>query len=208
MKSEIEAKIEYKEIIGEANPGSYKPVRFTRVKYKASPTAHIDIRQYQRGSDKEGEDKLFPTKKGFSVPESEFIRVVSKYALTPETYVHPLIIKKCFSLLNNSEFESAVLQAFKAIETSIRKKINATSELYGNRLIRKAFNANDGLLTDHSLSKAERDAFCNYIVGAFSFYRNPSSHRDINMDFISAFDKIVVASDLIKTIELAKLNDQ
>ena len=44
-KSEIEAKIEFQEIIGEANPGGYQPVRFTRVKYKASPTAHIDIRK-------------------------------------------------------------------------------------------------------------------------------------------------------------------
>ena len=55
MKSEIEAKIEYQKIIGEANPGGYKPVRFTRVKYKASPDTHIDIRQFQRGYDDEGE---------------------------------------------------------------------------------------------------------------------------------------------------------
>ncbi len=208
MKSEIEAKIEYQEIIGEANPGGYQPVRFTRVKYKASPTAHIDIRQYQRGYDEEGEDKFYPTKKGFRFPEREFRRVVEEYALMPETYVHPLIVKKCFSLLNNSEFESAVLQAFKAIETSIRKKINAPPELFGARLIRKAFNTDNGSLTDHGLPKAEREAFCNYIAGAFSFYRNPSSHRDIDMDFISAFDKIVVASDLLKAIESAKLNDQ
>ena len=121
-KSEIEAKIEFQETIGEANPGGFQPVRFSRVKYKASPTAHIDIRRYQRGYDKEGEDQFFPTKVGFRFPEREFRRVVEKYALMPETYVHPIIVKRCFSLLNNREFESAVLQAFKAIETTIRKK--------------------------------------------------------------------------------------
>jgi hypothetical protein len=65
MKSEIEAKIEYQVVIGEANPGGYQPIRFARVKYKASPETHIDVRQFQRGYDDEGEEKFFPTKKGF-----------------------------------------------------------------------------------------------------------------------------------------------
>ena len=82
MKTEIEAKIEYQEIIGEAKPGDYQPVRFTRIKYKASPTAHIDIRQFQRGYDDEGEEAFFPTKKGFRFPESEFKRVVKEYRIS------------------------------------------------------------------------------------------------------------------------------
>ena len=116
MKTEIEAKIEYQEVIGEANPGGYQPVRFTRIKYKDSPpTTHINIRQFQRGYDDEGEEAFFPTKKGFRFPEREFKRVVKKYTLMPETYVHPLIVKKCFSLLNSGQFESAVLLTFKTI---------------------------------------------------------------------------------------------
>jgi uncharacterized protein (TIGR02391 family) len=208
MKSEIEAKIEYQEVIGEANPGGYKPVRFTRIKYKASPTAHIDVRQFQRGHDDEGEEVYFPTKKGFRFPESEFRRVVKEYVLMPETYVHPLIVMKSFSLLNQGQFESAVLQAYKTVETRIREKISATSEEYGVKLIRKAFNPESGPLTDYGLPKAEREAFCNYIAGAFGFYKNPCSHRDIELDFISAFDRIVVASDLLKAIEDAIVNEQ
>lgn len=122
-KAEIEAKIEYQKVIGEGNPGGYQPVRFTRVKYKASPTAHIDIRRFQRGYDDEGEEQYFPTKVGFRFPEREFRRVIEKYALMPESYVHPVIVEKCFSLLSNGEFESAVIQAFKAIETTTREKM-------------------------------------------------------------------------------------
>ncbi len=207
MKSEIEAKIEYQEVIGEANAGGYQPVRFTRVKYKASPTAHIDIRQYQRGYDDNDEEAFYPTTKGFRFPEREFRKVVKKYALMPETYVHPLIVKKCFALLSEGQFESAVLQAFKTIETRIRKKIKATSEEYGLKLIRKAFNPESGPLTDYQLPKSEREAFCNYIAGAFGFYKNPCSHRDIELDFISAFDRIVVASDLLKVVESANLKE-
>jgi uncharacterized protein (TIGR02391 family) len=205
-KAEIEAKIEFQEEIGEANPGGYQPVKFSRVKYKASPTAHIDIRRFQRGYDEEGEEVFFPTKVGFRFPEREFRRVVEKYVVMPESYVHPIIVKKCFSLLNSGEFDSAVIQAFKAIETTTREKIGAPTDMFGERLLKKAFNPDDGVLTDHSLPKAEKFAFLNYITGAFSFYRNSSSHRDIELDFVSAFDRIAVASDLLKAIEDAEKN--
>lgn len=206
MKKEVEAKIEYQKIIGEANAGSFQPIRFTRVKYKSSNDTHIDIRQYQRGYDDEGEDEFHPTKKGVQFLEREFNKVIKAYALLPETYVHPIIVKKSFTLLHNGEYESAVLQAFKTIETSIRDKINADAEDVGVKLIRKAFNPDNGPLTDNKLPKAEREAFTNYIAGAFGYYKNPCSHRDIEMDFISAFDRIVVASDLLKIIDKAELN--
>jgi uncharacterized protein (TIGR02391 family) len=208
MKSEIEAKIEYQEVIGEANPGGYQPIRFTRIKYKASSETHIDIRQFQRGYDDEGGEEFYPTKKGFRFLESEFHRVIKKYVLMPETYVHPMVVKKSFPLLKNGQLESAVLQAFKAIETAIRKRISADPEDVGSKLIRKAFNPENGPLTDYDLPKAEREAFCNYIAGAFGYYKNPCSHRDIEMDFISAFVRIVVASDLLKVIEKSKINEQ
>ena len=206
MKSEIEAKIEYQEVIGEANPGGYQPIRFTRIKYKASPETHIDIRQFQRGYDDKGEEEFHPTKKGFRFLEREFNRVIKEYVLMPETYVHPMIVKKSFPLLRNGQFESAVLQAFKTIETSIRKRISADPEDVGVKLIRKAYNPENGPLTDYDLPKAEREAFCNYIAGAFGYYKNPCSHRDVEMDFISAFDRIVVASNLLKVIEKSKIN--
>ncbi|MCR4288732.1 MAG: TIGR02391 family protein [Candidatus Scalindua sp.] len=207
MNNEVEAKIEYQKIIGEAKPGSYQPVRFTRVKYKASSETHIDIRQYQRGYDDEGESKFFPTRKGVRFLEREFNRVIREYTLLPTTYVHSKIIDKSFSLLQSGEFESAVFQAFKTIEIDIREKISADSEEIGVKLIRRAFNPENGKLTDYKLPIAEREAFANYIAGAFGYYKNPCSHRDIEMDFISAFDRIVVASDLLKIIDKAKINE-
>lgn len=206
MKNEIEAKIEYQKVIGEVNSGGYQPIRVTRVKYKASPETHIDIRKFQRGYDDEGEEKFFPTKIGFRFLEHEFRRVVKKYTLMPETYVHSLIVRKSFNLLNDSQFESAVFQAFKIIETRIREKISADPEDVGVKLIRKAFHPENGPLTDYDLPIAEREAFCNYIAGAFGYYKNPCSHRDVEMDFISAFERIVIASDLLKVIEKSKFN--
>lgn len=205
-KEEIEAKIEYQKDIGESNSGGYQSIKFSRVKYKASPTAHIDIRRFQRGYDDDGEELYFPTKLGFRLPEQDFRRVIKKYALMPESYVHPIIVDKCFSLLNSGEFESAVIQAFKAIETTTRSKIGAPIDMFGERLLKKAFNPDEGILTNFNLPKSERFAFLSYITGAFSFYRNSSAHRDLELDFVSAFDRIAVASDLLKTITDAEVN--
>jgi uncharacterized protein (TIGR02391 family) len=201
MKSEIEAKIEYRQLVGEVNPGGYRPVRFTRVKYKASPEPHLDIRQYQRGYDDQGEEAFYPTKTGFRFLEREFRRVVREYAVVPQTYVHPQMIKKAFPLLNHGQFESAVLQAFKVLETTIRERIKAPADEVGVRLLRRAFHPDDGPLTDTRLPRAEREAFSNYVAGAFGYYKNPCSHRDVDMDFASAFGRIAVASDLLKVVE-------
>lgn len=200
-KAEIQAKIEFQNTIGEANEGGFQPIRFTRVKYKQSPTAHIDIRKFQRGYDDDGENVYYPTKHGFRFPEREFKKVLEKYSLLPTTYVHPKIIKKSFGLLENKEYESAVLQAFKTIEISIREKIKAEPEEIGVKLIRKAYHPDNGPLTDYKLPKSEREAFAHYIAGAFGFYKNSCSHRDVELDFVDAFERIVVASDLLKKIE-------
>lgn len=204
-KAEIEAKIEYQNVIGEADKGGFQPVRFTRIKYKASNDTHIDIRKFQRapGMEEENdfEDKFYPTKMGFRFPEREFIRVIKEYTLMPQTYIHPEIVKKCFKLLDGGHYESAVLQAFKCIETKIRKLIKANAEEVGIKLIRKAFHPENGKLTDLKLPLSEREAFANYIAGAFGFYKNPCSHRDIELDFTLTFDRIVVASDLLKIVD-------
>ncbi|HUJ10691.1 MAG TPA: TIGR02391 family protein [Verrucomicrobiae bacterium] len=205
MKSEIEAKIEYRQLVGEVNPGGYRPVRFTRVKYKASPETHMDIRQFQRGYDEDGEDAFYPTKTGFRFLEREFRRVVREYAVVPEVYVHPRIIKKAFPLLNQGHFESAVLQAFKVLETTIRERIKAPADEVGLALLRRAFHPDDGPLTDTRLPRAERESFSNYVAGAFGYYKNPCSHRDVDMDFVTAFGRIAVASDLLKVVEAGTL---
>ena len=200
-KAEIEAKIEYQKIIGEVNPGGYQPIRFTRIKYKASDQTHIDIRKFQRGYEDDGEETYYPTKFGFRFLEYEFNRVIKEYTLLPQTYIHHKIVKKSFKLLESGEFESAVLQAFKCIETSIRDKIGAPKEEIGIKLIRRSFNPENGDLTNYELPISEREAFSNYIAGAFGYYKNPGSHRDLELDFISTFDRIAVASDLLKIID-------
>lgn len=201
IKAEIEAKIEYQQLIGESDPGGYQPVRFSRIKYKANSEPHIDIRRYQRAISDDGECEYYPTKLGLRFPERQFRRVVGEYALMPESYVHPSIVNRCFPLMTHGHYESAILEAFKLIEIAIRERIHGNTGEVGTRLIRKAFNADKGQLADMSTPVSEREALCNYVAGAFGYYRNPCSHRKVHLDFTTTFDKIVVASELMKIVE-------
>ena len=201
MTNNHKEKIEYREIIAEAKSGSYQPIRFTRVKYKDSPRTLIDIRVFQRGYDDDGEEVYYPTKKGFQFLESEFRKVINKWTLLPSSYVHPDVMDKSFELLTKGQFESAILQAFKCIEIKIREKTGYSDDEVGTKMIRKAFDAHKGPLADHNIPIAEREALAHYIVGAYGYYKNPCLHRNVELDFLEAFERIVIASNILKIVE-------
>lgn len=206
-KMEFQSKIETQKLIDEIDKGSYHSIRISRVKYKNNLTKYIDIRQYQRGYNDEGEGEYFPTKVGFHIQEIKFRELIKNYEIVPQDYIHPLIIERCFNLMKSSEYESAVFQSFKLIEINIRKRVGAESDELGVKLIRKAFNPKNGVLTDFEATMSEREALSNYISGAFGFYKNPCSHRQVKINFQSAFDKLLVASDILKIIDNAKINE-
>lgn len=207
-----ENNIETQEIIGEAKSGSYQPIRFTRIKYKNNPDTFIDIRKFQRqeiyADDENEEDKVVyhPTKYGFQFAEKEFKKVVNNWTIMPSAYIHPHVIDKSFELINKRQFESAVLQAYKIIEIKIREKAELSNDDFGVHLIRKAFNPDNGILTNMNLPIAERQAQSNYIAGAYALFKNPVSHREVKMEFYETFEKIVVASQILKIVEESPKN--
>jgi uncharacterized protein (TIGR02391 family) len=201
MNDKYEARVERTTLLFEAKPGSYKSIRISRIKYKDNDEPMIDIRQYQRGYDEEGEEAYFPTKVGFQIAEREYRKSVEAYILTPRQFVHPSIASKTFAQLAEGDFDGAVLKAFRTVEVQIRKKSGAPAESVGVDLARRAFNPDHGPLTDPKLPKAEREALCHFVAGAIGYYKNPCSHRDVEMDFLEAFHRIVVASELLRIVE-------
>jgi uncharacterized protein (TIGR02391 family) len=126
---------------------------------------------------------------------------VSKESLLLSEIIHPDLKRRCLKFFVIGEYESAVFEAFKIIEIKVRDIIKVDQEELGVTLLRKAFKPNNGLLTNKELPFSEREAFAHYISGAFGFYKNPSSHRHVDLDKVSAIERIVVASDLLKKID-------
>lgn len=198
-------KIERQEVIAETGRRSYEMLRLSRVKYEGNPHIFIDLRLFQRGYDDSGDDEVYyPTKKGVQVKEDHFQRLIGKWTLIPSLLFHPLIVKKAYPALTREEFDTAVFRAFKAVEVRVRELSGLPSELVGAPLMRKAFDVDAGPLTDVSAPRAEREARSHLFTGAIGCYKNPHSHRDVELTFNEAFEMLLVASHLLQILGRVK----
>lgn len=197
-------KIEYQNVIAQSNVGGYHNVRLTLVKYRNNPHPCIDVRVFQRGYDQDGNEEYHPTKKGVQILEWDFQRLISKWKLIPEKLLHKEILKRAYALFESGEFESAIIQAFKAVEVSVRRAAGLSPDDVGCKLMRKAFDPQKGTLTDHALPVAEREAIAHLFAAGIGLYKNPCSHRDVDMTFEETFERLNLASHLLKLVDSAK----
>jgi uncharacterized protein (TIGR02391 family) len=203
-----EDKIEQQRLLAESGPGGYHNVRLTWIKYKNNPSPCIDIRIFQRGYDADGEEEYNPTKKGVQMLESDFQRIISEWRLIPEKLLHPKILLRAYKLFLSGEYESAVLQAFKVVEVEVRRVAKLGLDDVGTKLMRKAFDSERGPLTDKRLPIAEREAIAHLFAGGIGLYKNPCSHRHVEMDYHEAFEKLNLASHLLKLIDSVRIMHQ
>ena len=95
----------------------------------------------------------------------------------------------------------AVFRAFKAVEVQVRQLSDLPDDLVGIPLMRKAFDPAEGPLTDLEAPKAEREALAHFFAGAVGCYKNPHSHRDVELQFNQAFEMLLVASHLHRILD-------
>lgn len=196
--------IEKKEILAESPRRGYEIIRLTRLKYKKSLYSFLDIRLFQRGYDEEGDEKYYPTKKGIQFREDHFQQLIGKWTLVPSILFHPLILKKAWPSVERNEFDSAIFRAFKAVEVAVRKAANLPQECIGISLMRNAFDPKKGALSDKTLPKGEREALSHLFTGAIGLYKNPHSHRELELTFKDTFEMLLVASHLLYIIDRQK----
>lgn len=196
--------IERQEVLAETDRRSYEVLRLSRVKYVDNPYSFIDLRLFQRGYGTDEEEILHPTKKGVQLKEEQFQRLVGKWTLVPALLFHPMIVKKALPALRREEFDTAVFLAFKAVEVNVRRIGRFPADLVGTALMRKAFDVDNGPLTDSEAPKAEREARAHLFSGAIGCYKNPHSHRDVDLTFPEAFEMLLLASHLLRLLERQK----
>lgn len=102
--------------------------------------------------------------------------------LLPEDNLHPAIRKVVWSNFHSGRHDTAVFEAMKAVEARTRDASDLPAKDVGVSLMRKAFDPTKGPLTDMTVDTPEREARANLFAGAIGSYKNPQSHRHVDLD--------------------------
>lgn len=122
--------------------------------------------------------------------------------LLPKELLHPRIADRVWGAFVRGEFDSAVFQAMKAVEVAVRDAAELSDDLLGVKLMRPAFRPEGGPLTDMQAEGGEKTARMELFAGAIGSYKNPQSHRDVNLDDpLEALEIIYFANHLLRIVD-------
>ena len=121
--------------------------------------------------------------------------------LLPKRLLHPVIAQKVLSIFIQGSYGPAIFEALKQVEIAVREAGNYTENDRGTDLMRKAFHVDNGNLTDQNQHPAEKQARSDLFAGAIGSYKNPGSHRDVEITAEEAAELIILAGHLLRIVD-------
>lgn len=144
---------------------------------------------------------VFITRRGLRIGNATALDAYRLANLLPKALLHSALTTEVWYAFSRGNYSTAVLLAFKEVEVAVRDAGGYSDTDYGVRLMRQAFHAEDGPLTDASQPQAEKDATHQLFAGAIGLYKNPHSHRNVVVAADEAAELIIFASHLLRIID-------
>lgn len=147
-------------------------------------------------------DWAFITPRGQKILESQDWGTYAQARLLPSEGLDPILVQKVKQAFIHGDYETAIFQAFKEVEVRVRTKAKLANRDIGVDLMRKAFGPPTGPLVDKESHPGEQSACMELFTGAIGTYKNPASHRYVNMtDPHEAADIIHIANTLLRIVD-------
>jgi uncharacterized protein (TIGR02391 family) len=142
------------------------------------------------------------SRKAETLTSSAEVKQFAKSRHLRREILSPRIADEAWTAFIRAEYDVAVFQAMKAVEVAVREASGLGAEELGVNLMRKAFAVDNGPLTDMKAEKGERQARSDLFAGAIGSYKNPHSHRDVNLDDPDeAHELIMLANHLLRIVD-------
>lgn len=119
--------------------------------------------------------------------------------------IHVDLRGACFRSFANGDYDTAIFEAFKAVEAKVRARCTAlganVATQFGSNLMAAAFDAPGGPLMDPAANATRQRARANLFKGAMGELRNPRAHGDPTVaDPLIAIEEIMTASALLRIV--------
>jgi uncharacterized protein (TIGR02391 family) len=146
------------------------------------------------------------SRRGKTLKRHSDVEAFRKANLLPRALLHPQISTAVWSDFLRGDYESAVFKAFKEVEIAVRAAGGFAETDLGVNLMREAFHATTGPLTDMASPVAEREARSALFAGAIGSYKNPPSHRRVPLGAEETVELVMFASQLLRIVDRVKPN--
>lgn len=141
-------------------------------------------------------------RRGRRIRTEQQFQAFRKAAAFPRELLHPRIADRAWVDLMRNDFDAAVQFSFRTLEEAVREACGFDNSKLGVPMMREAFRTENGPLTDMRELPAEREALQALFAGAMGSYKNPHSHRTVQIgEAAEAQEIVMLASHLLRIVD-------